>query len=148
MLAPFSTHLDLTTRSQSILVADYFTQLFLWSGEDVSGPEYDSVRERAKEFLVDRAAGRFPMPQLHVLSEGDSMSRRFTAILAPAHGDPLEHQLTHFPALASLSNDERARLISKFKFYDASIDASFRKWFWNVASAVSSSKVTGVSLCE
>jgi len=88
------------------------------------------------------------MPQLHVVAEGDSMSRRFTALLAPSHGDPLDHQVAHFPALASLTQEEIAALRSKFRFYDSTTDPSFRSWFWNVASATSASKDEGVSLCE
>lgn len=88
------------------------------------------------------------MANLHVLTETDSMSRRFTALLAPSHGDPVEHQLAHFPALAELSKDELAKLHSRFKFYDPEADPSFRKWFWQVASASGSGKEDGVSLCD
>ena len=88
------------------------------------------------------------MPKLHLLSEGDSMSRRFTSRLSPSHADPPEQQLAHFPALASLSADELLALRSKFRFYDPAADPSFRGWFWGVASAASASKDMGLSLCE
>jgi hypothetical protein len=111
-------------------------------------PQYDTVREQMQKILLARAEKRFPMPHLLFLSEGDSMSRRFTALLAPAHADPLDHQLAHFPALASLSPDELTALQLKFRFYDPSTDASFRNWFWEVASATSASKDEGLSLCD
>jgi hypothetical protein len=114
----------------------------------VVSSEFDIVREHMKKFLLERAEKRFPMPQLHMLSEGDSMSRRFTALLAPSHADPLDHQLAHFPALASLSSDDLTALQLKFRFYDPSTDASFRNWFWEVASATSVSKDEGLSLCD
>lgn len=101
-----------------------------------------------KNLLLERAEKRFPMPQLHVLSEGDSMSRRFTALLAPSHADPLDHQIAHFPALSTLSPQELTAIHSKFRFYDPSTDASFRNWFWEVASATSASKDEGLSLCD
>jgi len=101
-----------------------------------------------KQFLLERSEGRFPMPNMHLLTETDSMSRRFTALLAPAHGDPVEHQLAHFPAMALLSTEEQTKLLSRFRFYDPESDPSFRKWFWEVASAASSSREEGVSLCD
>lgn len=88
------------------------------------------------------------MPEVSIVYDGDSESRRFTARLAPSHADPQDHQLTHFPGLEDLSDEALARLRSKFKFYDPSSDASFRTWFWSVASATNSSKDDGVSLCE
>lgn len=112
------------------------------------GTEYDNVREALKKFLLERSQNRFPMPTLYMLSEGESMSRRFTALLAPLHGDPVEHQLANFPALGSLSPTELSDLRSQFKFYDPETDASFRNWFWAVASASSSCKDEGISLCD
>jgi hypothetical protein len=114
----------------------------------VSSTEFDEIRERFKDFLLERSKYRFPMPELHNLSEGDSMSRRFTARLAPSHADPEDHQISHFPALASLSPEELEMLRKKFRFYDSSSDASFRTWFWGVASATNASKKEGLSLCE
>ena len=44
------------------------------------------------------------------------MSRRITSRLAPAHGDPPEHQVAYFPALSHLSTAQLAALRAKFKF--------------------------------
>lgn len=88
------------------------------------------------------------MPNLHMLGENDSMSRRFTALLGPSHGDPVEHQLVHFQALMELSTEQQTKLKSRFRFYDPDSDPSFRQWFWEVASAASASGQEGVSLCE
>jgi hypothetical protein len=76
------------------------------------------------------------------------MSRRFTSLLGPSHGDPVEHQLAHFHALTRLTPTELAKLHSRFRFYDPESDPSFRKWFWNVASAASTCGTVGISLCE
>ena len=111
-------------------------------------PSYDPIRKQFETFLTNQTNQRFPMPQLHLLSEGDSMSRRFTPLLAPSHGDPVDHQLASFPALARLSSNELNSLRSKFRFYDPLTDPSFRNWFWKVASATSVSKDEGMSLCE
>jgi len=88
------------------------------------------------------------MPSLQTLSEGESMSRRFTALLAPSHCDPHENQLIQFPALEKLNGEELDKLRSKFGFHDEAVDPSFRQWFWEVSSASSSVNTEGVSLCE
>jgi Sec23/Sec24 trunk domain/Sec23/Sec24 zinc finger len=131
-----------------IIAADHHDSLFVWSGRGTVGPEYDATRQHCKEFLLARSKTRFPSPSLHMLTEGDSMSRRFTTRLAPSHADPHEQQLVHFPALASLSPTEMQDLRGKFRFYDASTDASFRRWFWGVASASSNARNEGMSLCQ
>lgn len=132
-----------------ILAGDHYFALFLWSGQSTLDAKFDGVRDYLKDFLLRRSQNRFPCPTLHVLEENSSMSRRFTALLAPSHGDPIEHQLANFPALGNLSPTELTQLQSKFnRFYDPLADASFRSWFWRVASPTSSCKDEGISLCE
>ena len=84
------------------------------------------------------------MPRLHMLSEGDSMSRRFTSRLAPSHADPPDQQIAHFPELASLTPEEISAVRDKFRFYEESTDASFRRWFWSIASASSNARYEGM----
>jgi hypothetical protein len=134
--------------SQCILAGDQYYVLFVWSGRDTFDSRFDEVREHFKDFLLKRSVNRFPMPMLHILREGDSMSRRFTALLGPSHGDPVDHQLTNFPALASLTPSELAKVQSKSQVYDSTADPSFRTWFWNVASASGSTNNDGISLCD
>ena len=88
------------------------------------------------------------MPELYELTDGDSMSRRFTPRLAPSHADPIDNQIVHFPLLSTLSPAALDELRSKFKFYDEKSDESFRTWFWRVASASNNSRKEGMSLCE
>mmetsp|Transcript_18187 Transcript_18187/g.42100 ORF Transcript_18187/g.42100 Transcript_18187/m.42100 type:complete len:98 (-) Transcript_18187:237-530(-) len=97
---------------------------------------------------MQRSRTRFPMPQIYMLQEDDSMSRRFTTRLAPSHADNHDQQVVHFPALSSLTPTELSALRAKFKFYDANADASFRHWFWNVTSASSNARNEGLSLCQ
>ncbi|KAL7575763.1 hypothetical protein ACA910_003093 [Epithemia clementina (nom. ined.)] len=134
--------------SNSVIAADNYHTIFIWSGRQVSDSNHDNLREACKTFLMNRSEFRFPMPQLHIVKENDSMSRRFTTLLAPTHGDPIEHSLTTFPALARLSAQELEAVRAKFKFYDPESDPSFRSWFWSVVSATSKSKDRGISLCE
>lgn len=132
----------------SIVAADFHDSLFIWSGANCTASRYDGLREKFKSHLLEVSKNRFPMPELHELSDGDSMSRRFTARLAPSHADPIDNQIVHFPALATLHPDALEELRSKFKFYDSKSDESFRTWFWSVASASNKSKLDGMSLCE
>jgi hypothetical protein len=112
-----------------IIAADHWHVLFVYSGSAATKSEYDEIRQQLKQFLLYRTLKRFPMPNLHMLNENDSMSRRFTTLLAPLHSDPVEHQLAHFPALALLSIPEHEKLNDRFRFYDAESDPSFRKWY-------------------
>eukprot|EP00980_Cylindrotheca_fusiformis_P003615 scaffold812_cov124-Cylindrotheca_fusiformis.AAC.7 len=131
----------------SIIGADHYDFLYVWSGKKCTSAEYDEVRLQYEQFLLQRSKHRFPMPQLEVLEDGDSMSRRFTSQLAPSHADAHEHQIANFPQLASLSDEALATLRSRFRFYKADADASFRMWFWNVSSATNVSRDDGMSLC-
>lgn len=133
---------------QSVLAVDQFDNLFVWSGSKTLGSAYDPMRQACKDHLLRISYGRFPKPHLQMLKEGDSMSRRLTSRLAPAHGDPPEHQVAYFPALSHLSTQQLAALRAKFTFYDPNADPSFRRWFWQVASASSNASKEGCSLCE
>jgi hypothetical protein len=130
------------------VAADFHDELFVWTGANCTAARYDGIRGKFKAYLEEISKHRFPKPVLHELKEGDSMSRRFTARLAPSHADPVDNQLLHFPALATLKPSALQNLRSKFKFYDSNSDASFRTWFWGVASASNISRLDGTSLCE
>jgi len=132
----------------SIVAADFHDSLFVWSGANCAATRYDGIREKFNAHLLEMSKHRFPMPGIHELTDGDSMSRRFTSRLAPSHADPIDNQLVHFPALSALKPAALEDLRSKFKFYDSKSDASFRTWFWNVASASNKSRLDGMSLSE
>ena len=135
-------------KPQSVIASDCFWQLFIWSGSETKGPKFDRLRSEMRAFLLDRTKNRFPAPEIYSVSEGDSMSRRFTSILSPSHNDPVEHQITGFPSLSLLSSSELDQLRAKFQFHRTSSDISFRDWFWNVVSAVNALGKQGTSLCE
>lgn len=139
------THVLLSFVLQATIAADHYMNLFVWSGRAAEN-DNDS-RDYLRQWLEERTKDRFPAPQLHMLTESDSMSRRFTSLLAPSHADPVDHQIAHFPQLSRLSADELTQLRAKFRFHDPEADPSFRQWFWDVSSA-SSTGGSGVSLCE
>jgi len=139
----------LTLWDNRIIAADHHDGLFVWSGKATLDTQYDGIRQHCQDFLLDRSKLRFPQPQLHVVHEGESMSRRFTTRLAPTHADPWDRVVVHFPALQSLTPMEKTSLLQKFVFHDEqSDDVSFRRWFWSVASAGSPAAQQGMSLCQ
>mmetsp|Transcript_23585 Transcript_23585/g.25117 ORF Transcript_23585/g.25117 Transcript_23585/m.25117 type:complete len:964 (-) Transcript_23585:2914-5805(-) len=146
-MLPFPAE-TLSLWDDSIVAADFHDTLFIWSGVNCTAKRYDGIREKFKTHLLEASTNRFPKPELHVLEDGDSMSRRFTARLAPSHADPIDNQIVHFPSLSTLKPEAIEKLRSKFKFYDSKSDASFRTWFWSVASASNNSRLDGMSLCE
>ncbi|CAJ1950520.1 unnamed protein product [Cylindrotheca closterium] len=132
----------------SIVAADHYDYLYIWSGKGCEGEDYEEIRKHCRRYVWRRAKTRFPMPQVAMLNDGDSMSRRFTAELAPSHADSEERQIASFPQLAALPPKALKSLRSRIKFYDKNADASFHTWFWNVSSATNVSKEEGMSLCD
>ncbi|KAL3942917.1 MAG: hypothetical protein SGBAC_002989 [Bacillariaceae sp.] len=132
----------------SIVAADHYDFLYIWSGKGCTGEDYDEIRKHCRRYVWRRAKTRFPMPQVEMLDDGDSMSRRFTAELAPSHADSEENQIASFPQLEMLPPKALKSLRSRIKFYDKNADASFHTWFWNVSSATNVSKEEGMSLCD
>lgn len=132
----------------SIIAADFHDSLFIWSGANCTAERHDGIREKFRTHLLKISNNRFPMPEFYELKDGDSMSRRFTSRLAPSHADPIDNQIVHFPLLSTLKPAALKALRSKFKFYEAKSDESFRTWFWSVASASNNSRLEGMSLCE
>jgi hypothetical protein len=147
VMQPFPAE-TLALWDSSIVAADFHDALFVWTGANCTASRYDGIRDKFKDYLLEISKRRFPKAVLHDLKDGDSMSRRFTARLAPSHADPVGNQLVHFPALSTLTPVALEALRSKFKFYDSNSDASFRSWFWGVASASNVSRLDGTSLCE
>lgn len=135
-----------------VLTMDHYDNLLVWQGKSISkdGDEhFEGVMDCIKSFALHRAQDRFPSPQIHYLQEGNSMSRRLTARLAPSHKDPQEQQIALCPALACLSEIELETLRNKFRWHDTTgDDISFRRWFWDVASASAKLGTEGRSLCE
>ena len=132
-----------------ILVADMFDSLVIWSGKAIDKNSEDDVMDRIKVFVHERCDGRFPAPQIHFLREGDSMSRKLTSRLVPSHKDPPEQQVALSPALTSLPSHKLEELRNKFRYHDSTgDDSSFRKWFWDVASASAEVSNVGRSLCK
>ena len=90
---------DLVLQSNMILYLDHHTDIFIWSGKDMMGNEYDALRQRCVQLANTFAIGRFPNPQLMSFYEGSSMARWLSCRLIPSHKDAREQQLKSFPLL-------------------------------------------------
>ncbi len=128
---------------ESVLAIDTFDYLFVWSGKATLHQKQDKLRRACISFLLDKSKQRFPSPKLHVLIEGDPMSRKVTTRLAPSHGNTREEQLANFPDLAMLSPDRLNSLRSKFRLYDPESDSTFLHWLSKIAETDSG----GETLC-
>jgi hypothetical protein len=118
---------------ESVLAVDTFDYLFVWSGKATLHQKHDPLRKACISFLLDRSKLRFPSPKLHVLIEGDPMSRKLTTRLVPSHGDPHEEQIARFPDLRMLNPNSIDSLRAKFRLYDPGCDSTFRDWSGKVS---------------
>jgi hypothetical protein len=116
---------DLALQSKHILILDHHTDIFIWSGLDMAGPEFDLLRQRCIHYAIDISMQRYPQPHIRVFTEGDSNARWLECRLIPSHKDPIEEQLKSFPQLRELSQ-ERQRLLSKFHRTD---EMSFYQYY-------------------
>eukprot|EP01125_Pyxidicula_operculata_P007105 TRINITY_DN2419_c0_g2_i3.p1 TRINITY_DN2419_c0_g2~~TRINITY_DN2419_c0_g2_i3.p1 ORF type:complete len:663 (-),score=157.65 TRINITY_DN2419_c0_g2_i3:134-2122(-) len=116
---------DLALQSTNILILDHHTDIFVWSGSLVSGPEYDIVRQRCLQYIDQVTMYRFPSPQVRVFKEGDSNSRWLQCRLIPSHKDSPQEQAQSFPQILELDESSRQQLLSKFHRTD---DLSFNQY--------------------
>jgi hypothetical protein len=118
---------NLAMQSDKVLLMDNQTDIFIWSGRETIGPEFDVKRENLFKLAKDLCKYRFPHPiilqfkvqhpynlQLNISKEGASMSRWFTCRLVPSHKDSPNEQLDAFPQLEELNDSQLKKLLSKF----------------------------------
>ncbi|KAJ7563485.1 hypothetical protein O6H91_03G112300 [Diphasiastrum complanatum] len=118
---------SLAMQSDTALVLDHGTDIFIWTGQDITGDELRSAATQAscRTLAHELIELRFPAPRTVAFKEGSSQSRYLQARLIPAHKDPPYEQEVRFPQLRSLRPDQRAKLKAKFFHTD---DLSFCEW--------------------
>lgn len=57
----------LALQSNRILFLDHHTHVLIWSGRDVSGPEFNAYREACRQRAIESSAKRLPSPQVGLL---------------------------------------------------------------------------------
>jgi len=117
---------DLSLQSDKVLILDHHTDIFIWSGLKRSSNDYNYLREYCLNYIHSQITHRFPQPNIMLFKEGTSMARWLQCRLIPSHKDSLEEQLVSFSQLDELTQEELAKLMSKFHRTD---DLSFNQYY-------------------
>ena len=104
---------------------DHHTDSGGWIGAEVARQDHSAPLALCQSVIDVAMQARFPVPQVHIFPEGDSMARGICCRLYPAHKDAPEEQNRFFPQLASLTNAMRSLLVAKFHRTD---DMSLSEW--------------------
>ncbi|KAG8653351.1 protein transport protein SEC23 [Manihot esculenta] len=118
---------DLAMQSDTAVVLDQGTDVFIWLGAELAADEGRSAAALAacRTLAEELTEVRFPAPRILAFKEGSSQSRYFVSRLIPAHKDPPYEQEARFPQLRSLTTERRTKLKCSFIHFD---DPSFCEW--------------------
>ncbi|XP_061961807.1 protein transport protein SEC23 A [Populus nigra] len=118
---------DLAMQSDTAVVLDHGTDVFIWLGAELAADEGRSAAALAacRTLAEEITELRFPAPRILAFKEGSSQARYFVSRLIPAHKDPPYEQEARFPQLRSLTTEQRTKLKSSFIHFD---DPSFCEW--------------------
>ncbi|KAL8139049.1 hypothetical protein V2J09_005050 [Rumex salicifolius] len=118
---------DLAMQSDSAVVLDHGTDIFIWLGFELSVQDGKCAAALAacRTLAEELSESRFPAPRILAFKEGSSQARYFVSRLIPAHKDPPYEQEARFPQLQTLSQEQRAKLKASFLHFD---DPSFCEW--------------------
>ncbi|KAF8387604.1 hypothetical protein HHK36_026257 [Tetracentron sinense] len=119
---------DLAMQSDTAVVLDHGTDVFIWLGAELAAQEGRSAAALAacRTLSEELTELRFPAPRILAFKEGSSQARYFVSRLIPAHRDPPYEQEARFPQLRSLTTEQRAKLKNSFLHFD---DPSFLEFF-------------------
>ncbi|WOG83902.1 hypothetical protein DCAR_0103080 [Daucus carota subsp. sativus] len=118
---------DLAMQSDSAVVLDHGTDVFIWLGAELASEAGKSAAALAacRTLAEELTEMRFPAPRILAFKEGSSQARYFVSRLIPAHKDPPYEQEARFPQLRTLTAEQRTKLKSSFIHFD---DPSFCEW--------------------
>ncbi|KAI4319918.1 hypothetical protein MLD38_033457 [Melastoma candidum] len=118
---------DLAMQSDTAVVLDHGTDVFIWLGAELAANEGKSAATLAacRTLAEELTESRFPAPRILAFKEGSSQARYFVSRLIPAHKDPPYEQEARFPQLRNLTAEQRTKLKSSFIHFD---DPSFCEW--------------------
>jgi len=109
---------DIILQNRNVIILDHFTDVFIWSGKDVVGAQYNSLREQCLRFITPKLQSRFPQPQIMQFNEGSSMARWLQCRLIPSHKDNINDQTAAYPEIANISKEKYSELMAKFHHTD------------------------------
>ena len=102
---------SLSLRSDRVVLLDAGTDMMLWIGRKAR--ENAAAVRCAKVAAIERidALGRWPVPRLKVVFDGDGQARFVTSRLNPAHRDAAEDQAVWHPDVADMDDSTRLSLM-------------------------------------
>jgi hypothetical protein len=109
--------------SQAFLVGDLFDKLVVWRGQTSNA--LNSPEAELSLYLTNIIDTRFPTPTVIRCTEGSSMARIIVSRLNPSHHDSHQDQLSSFPALQHLTQEERDSISHKYPRTD---NLSLTQW--------------------
>ncbi|KAL6065862.1 Sec23/Sec24 trunk domain containing protein [Balamuthia mandrillaris] len=121
---------DLALQSNFVLLLDHHTDIFIWIGNEAT--HRTDLVELCRRYASQVAKDRWPQPQLMIFKEGSSMARCLQCRLIPSHQDSLEEQRHSFPQIMELSQQQYAKLMSKFHRTD---EISYSHYYRKLLSA-------------
>ncbi len=68
---------NLALQPDHVILFDQQTDIYIWSGQNVLGAEYDYVRDQCREIADDLARDRFPTPVVRIFNVRASLLRPF-----------------------------------------------------------------------
>uniref|UniRef100_A0A803N8G5 Protein transport protein SEC23 n=1 Tax=Chenopodium quinoa TaxID=63459 RepID=A0A803N8G5_CHEQI len=85
---------DLSMQSDTAVVLDHGTDIFIWLGAELSAQEINCAAALAacRTLAEELSESRFPAPRILAFKEGTSQARYFVSRLIPAHKDPAYEQ--------------------------------------------------------
>ncbi|XP_065859884.1 protein transport protein SEC23 A [Euphorbia lathyris] len=118
---------DLAMQSDTAVVLDHGTDVFIWLGAELAADEGRSAAALAacRTLAEELTELRFPAPRILAFKEGSSQARYFVSRLIPAHKDPPYEQEARFPQLRYLTPEQRTKLKCSFIHFD---DPSLCEW--------------------
>ena len=119
---------NLVLRSNRVLLFDDETNIYVWSGSETVGPQYDLLRAACLSWAGHLSETRFPRPVVMSFKEGESMARFLNCRLSVLHKDQPAEQEKILPELKTLSAEERKKLSSKFFRTDEFSFLEYCRW--------------------
>ncbi|KAK8980930.1 hypothetical protein V6N11_059623 [Hibiscus sabdariffa] len=137
---------DLAMQSDTAVVLDHGTDVFIWLGAELTADEGRSAAALAacRTLAEELTELRFPAPRILAFKEGSSQARYFVSRLIPAHKDPPYEQEARFPQLRTLTTEQRTKLKSSFIHFD---DPSFCEWIRGLKLRLTKASTT-ILVCD
>ena len=104
--------------SDSYVLLDNFTDIYIWIGQRHAGCHKDPVFAEILQYANELAQGRYPCCTIHQIYENTIEERQLIALLFPTHNDPKDSLIFTNEFFASLSKQNQNELLAKLQHYN------------------------------